>query len=98
MSTSHPFVFRPPADLIERIRALASRDERPVGNMMVKLLREAIEARNAAIDTDEKPVTSLKDLSTSPLPHARHAGEDFRGCMTGGALINPRPRTRDGRI
>jgi len=54
MSTSQPFVFRPPADLIEQIRALAFRDERPVGNMVVKLLREAIEARNAAIDTDQK--------------------------------------------
>ena len=54
MSTAHPFVFRPPADLIERIRALAFREERPVGNMVVKLLREAIEARNAAIDTDQK--------------------------------------------
>lgn len=54
MSTSHPFVFRPPADLIERIRALAFRDERPVGNMVIKLLREAIEARKAALDTDQK--------------------------------------------
>jgi len=49
MSISHPFVFRPPADLIEQIRAIASRDERPVGNMVVKLLREAIEAREERV-------------------------------------------------
>jgi len=40
--------------LIEKIRALAFFDERPVGNMVVKLFREAVEARNAAIDIDQK--------------------------------------------